>query len=203
MEEIEPKIIGLTGAICSGKSAVAEYLRTKDYVVLDMDAIAKELMNSDKELIVGIKKAFGETAYIQDGDAPERLNTKHIAEIAFNEPKKLAELNRLTHPKAIEATMAQLEKLVDSGMPIIFVENALLFEVGLDDAFDYIIAVSAAEHIRKARALKRGINEEDFFKRQAAQIDEKEKCACSDFVIDNSKSLEELYASVDFIVDIL
>ena len=58
MEDNNTKIIGITGSICSGKSAVSEYLRSKNYIVLDMDAISKRQMTSDKDLIKNLKKAF-------------------------------------------------------------------------------------------------------------------------------------------------
>ena len=203
MEEKNPKIIGITGSICSGKSAVSEYLRTKNYIVLDMDAIAKEQMTSNSELMNNLKKAFGEDVYLSVPDSKIELNTKYLATIVFKDEKRLNELNSLVHPIAIEATMELLEKLTEEDHNLIFVENALLFEMGLDDGFDFIIAINAPENIRQERAIKRGLSAQDFKNRQKSQIDDKEKCECSDFVIDNGKTLEGLYSTVDFIVDII
>src|SRR6266508_6809047 len=93
--------IGLTGGIGSGKSTVAKIFETLGIPVFYADAAARRVMNEDEELKQKIKETFGDVAYSNG-----ILNRKYIADIVFNDPFKLEQLNALVHP----ATIAMAEK---------------------------------------------------------------------------------------------
>ncbi|RYD89426.1 MAG: dephospho-CoA kinase [Sphingobacteriales bacterium] len=84
--------IGLTGNIGSGKTTVAKVFEVLGIPVFYADVAAKEVMTTDAALIAGVKHAFGEAAYLEDGN----LNRKHIAGIVFNDTDELAKLNQIS-----------------------------------------------------------------------------------------------------------
>src|SRR6266700_2269161 len=114
--------IGLTGNIGSGKTIVTKIFGVLGIPVFSADEAAKNVMMTDEILIKGIKSAFGEQAYFDDGS----LNRKHIADIVFDDSKQLAKLNSLVHPATFRAFDAWLATI--SGAPYILKEAALLFE---------------------------------------------------------------------------
>ena len=172
--------IGLTGGIGSGKSVVAGIFETLGIPVYYADDAAKRIMNTNADLKTAIISHFGEKSYTSDG-----LDRKFIAGIVFNDKKKLELLNSLTHP----VTISDAEQwMILQTTPYIIKEAALLFESKAADHLDYIIGVSAPEHIRIHRVMKRdGLTEEDVRKRINRQMDEAEKMKRCNFIIMNDE----------------
>src|SRR5919106_1033608 len=135
--------IGLTGGICSGKNTIAKIFKKLGISVFYADAAARQIMNEDEELKQKIKETFGDAAYEN-----EILNRKYIADIVFNNPFKLEQLNALVHPAAI----AMAEKwMQQQTAPYVIKEAALFFEAGTTEGLDYIIGVYAPQHLRIQR----------------------------------------------------
>ncbi|MGE5480197.1 MAG: dephospho-CoA kinase [Chloroflexota bacterium] len=202
MNENNFKAVGITGGIGAGKSAVAKIISSMGYAVVSTDDLAKKLMRESKELRRAIKDEFGEESYLDGGE----LNAKHISSIVFGDEsgERLGALNRLVHPAVIDAMSDEIDAAEQRGEKMAFVESALIYEVGLDEGFDYIIAVDCPEEIAVERAAKRaGTTPENIRKTAASQIPPKEKIDRADFTIDNSGTLEELEKRVKFIVTLL
>src|SRR6266511_879887 len=137
--------IGLTGGIGSGKSTVAKIFETLGIPVFYADAAARRVMNEDEELKKKIKETFGDVAYSNG-----ILNRKYIADIVFNDPFKLEQLNALVHP----ATIAMAEKWMQQQTTSYTIkEAALFFEAGTTEGLDYIICVYAPEDLRDLHAM--------------------------------------------------
>ena len=173
------QIIGITGGIGSGKSVVANILISMGYPVYNSDILAKELINSNEELMKAIKNEFGNDLYNENG-----LDRQKMATIVFNNPKKLEILNRLVHPavgKDFESwKIAQSSSLV-------FKEAAILFETGIYKELDSIILVTAPKSTRIARVKDRDkTSTKEIENRMKNQWTDEVKLNLTDFVIDNS-----------------
>lgn len=172
--------IGLTGGIGSGKSIVAKVFEALGIPVYYADDAAKRLMNEDVVLKHKIQQQFGTDVY-----AEGKLNRKNLADIVFNDPEKLSQLNALVHP----ATLTDAEKWMKAQTTAYCIkEAALIFESGAHEYLDYVIGVTAPVALRIQRIMQRdGITREDVLLRMDKQLDESEKMQLCNFVIKNDE----------------
>ncbi len=182
--------IGLTGTPASGKSTVAARFAKLGALVLCADTIAKAELEPG-----GAGWRYLKTSHPHLIGADGMVDRKKLADLVFENGQARRELEAAVHPavtdKMFEAACAVPEKIVIFDVP-------LLFESGMKkDWFSAVITVSADEKTRLARALARGWSEHEFYRRCAAQLSGSKKNSLSDFVIDNTGSEKELYASVD------
>ena len=159
--------IGVTGGIGSGKSTVCRLFAARGIAVYDTDAAAKRLMAEDAALRRAIEARFGEESY-QEG----ALNRPWLARQVFGDEAALQALNRLVHP----AVIADFERwATEQQSAYVVVESAILYEAGLDQAVDRVVAVLAPERLRIERAMQRdGATEEQIRSRMAAQLSDEE-----------------------------
>ncbi len=207
MEEISENtsvLFGLTGGIGSGKSTVAEIFREAGFAVLSADDVASLLMNDNPEVREKLSETFGRNIYNEAGN----LNRAMLGEIVFGSTKEqllnLQKLNSIVHPYVLDELLAQAERLAEQGEQCIILEIPLVYEIGLEDAFDYVIVVLADEQQRINRVKERSkLTEAQIKSRINQQVSSEQVKGYADFVIDNSHSLDKLRQSVQFLVDIL
>jgi dephospho-CoA kinase len=172
--------IGLTGGIGSGKSTVAKIFSTIGIPVFYADTAARSVMHEDAALKQKIKQTFGEAAYENN-----ILNRKYIADIVFNDPFKLEQLNAMVHPATIAAAQRWM---LQQTTPYVIKEAALFFEAGSTEGLDYIIGVYAPQHLRVHRVMQRdNVTREEVLSRMSKQINEEMKMRLCDFVIVNDE----------------
>lgn len=172
--------IGLTGGIGSGKSIVAQIFRTLGIPVLDADALAKKIMQENKEVKNQIIAAFGGESYNQQG-----LNRSYISNIVFKDPYQLQVLNSIVHPATIEAGKIWASQ---QNAPYTIKEAALFFESGSAEGMDIIIGVYAPDALRIQRVIQRDqINREEVLNRMNHQISQSIKMKLCDRVIINDE----------------
>ena len=140
---------GITGEIGAGKSTVAAFITQLGIPVLDLDSIAKQLMQNNEYLRSQIKAEFGDDAYIGD-----ELNRGYLAEKAFS-GGQVDRLNALIHPAVYEEVARLESKIADQGRKIIAKESALLLQHGRPKDVDFIIWVQSSREIRRNRLSKR------------------------------------------------
>ena len=149
-------IIGITGGIGSGKSTIAKQLRDMGYMVYDTDSEAKRLIVEDTHVRQQIEQLFGSEVY-KDGI----YQTALVAQRVFADHSLLAKLNAIVHP-AVKADimnrvsrLASQESQVGNQKNLFFIECAILYQAGFDTLCDKVVAVTAPEEIRLARAVAR------------------------------------------------
>jgi dephospho-CoA kinase len=172
--------IGLTGGIGSGKSSVAGIFNVLGIPVFNADDQAKLMMEKDKELVFSIKEMFGEESYING-----RLNRAYIANIVFNNPEKLNQLNSIVHPATIAAATVWMNNQKSS---YAVKEAALMFEAGSATNLDFVIGVYAPQSLRIKRVMERDhVTREEVIARMNRQISETIKMKLFDFVVTNDE----------------
>jgi dephospho-CoA kinase len=190
------KIIGLTGGIGSGKSTIANYIASKGIPVYIADEEAKKLMELP-EVITSVQSIFSENVLDKFG----KLDRKKIADLVFNSPTQLSQLNNIVHPLVKNHFMEWLK--IHSNAPYVIKEVAILFETGGNTACDKVIVVTAPEEIRIERAMKRdNVSKETIVSRMNNQLPESEKITKSDFIIHNI-DLNKTFIQLDEILKIL
>lgn len=173
-------IIGITGGIGSGKTAVAELFQVFRIPVYIADVEAKRLMHSSAKIRSELVSLLGEEVYL-DGV----LQREFVAKKIFSNQELLQEVNRIVHP-VVRADFKEWASTLQT--KAIAVESAILFESGLVNVVDKVVSVTAALDERIARVMIRdGATEDQVRKRIQSQIDDSERIAQSDFVISNNE----------------
>jgi len=153
-------IIGITGGTGAGKTTLLEQIRIRGGLVLDCDAVYHELLQTDRQMLDRIERAFPGT--VEDGV----LNRKKLGTIVFADEKALQELNQITHSAVKAEVMSRLAQC--QGLAAI--DAIALFEGGLAELCDVTVAVCAPEEARVRRLMAReGISAEYARARIAAQ----------------------------------
>ncbi|WP_129359447.1 MULTISPECIES: dephospho-CoA kinase [Micrococcaceae] len=190
------KHVGLTGGIGSGKSTVARLLTDHGAVLVDADAISRELMVAGSPVLDEVAQEFGPDVLDESGS----LDRAGLARIVFGDDSARERLNGIVHP----AVRAESKRLVDestskSGFSGVIVQDIpLLVETGQGDKFDGVIVVEAPEHVRIERLVStRGMSEDDARARIRSQATDDQRRAVATWTIDNSGSQEETAAQVD------
>ncbi|MGQ9643354.1 MAG: dephospho-CoA kinase [Ignavibacterium sp.] len=189
--------IGITGSIGSGKSEFTKIAENSGFPVLRADDISNEFLANNPEVKKQVIKKFGKESYYNN--IP---NKKYLAEIVFNNPEKLRELERILHPLVIKE-IENKKKEIFRKHNILFVESALIYEADLENLFDFIVLITADREVRLKRKLFQRITEEDFIKREMNQIPDEEKRKRADFIFQNNGTKEELLSKFNLLLTLL
>ncbi len=191
-----PLRIGLTGGIGSGKSLVAGCFRDLGAVIVDADAIAREVMAPGEPAYDAVVRAFGPSVLGADGT----LDRKALATRIFADTAARWQLNALTHPHIRRRVAEEVERCsAQPGVEVIVVDIPLLLEStdGRYLRLDGIVVVDATDEVRLARLIARdGLSPADTRMRIEVQMPLREKVARADWVIDNNGSPDVTRAQV-------
>lgn len=187
-------VIGLTGGIASGKSAVAELLRERGAVIVDSDVLAREAVEPGTPGLEAIRERFGPSVIGPDG----RLDRPALAAIVFADAAARADLNATVHPRVRELARRRGAEALASDPDAVVVEVIpLLVESGRLDPFDLIVVVDAPVELQRSRLMARnGFSEAEADARIGAQASRAERLAVADAVIANDGDRESLRAQV-------
>ena len=189
----KPFILGLTGSIGMGKSAVAEMLRDIGVPVFDADAAVHELQGPNGTCLAPIERAFpGSTG-------PLGVDRQKLGAAVFGDPDKLRLLESIVHPEVAEMRRMFLADNADA--PLIVFDIPLLFEKTGQHGLNAVAVVSAPAAVQRERVLSRpGMTAEKFQKILALQVPDADKRARADFVIDTGVPLAETRAQIAALV---
>lgn len=186
--------VGLTGGIGSGKSTVSALLAGRGAVVVDADAIVREIQAPGGLAYEGIVRRFGPGIVSADGS----IERPALAALVFADATARADLQRLTHPY-VGQVIAERLAAEAAGERVVVVDVPLLVEAG-KGAYPVagVIVVDCPVDVAVGRLVaQRGSTPDEARARVVAQASREERLAVADFVIDNSGTLEELSAQVD------
>lgn len=188
-----PFILGLTGSIGMGKSAVAQMLRAQGVPVFDADAAVHRLQAPGSPLLAEIEAAFPGTT------GPDGLNRQELGARVFGDGAALARLEGIMHPAVARLREAFLHDNADA--PLIVFDIPLLYEKGHGAGLDAVAVVSAPAAMQRERVLARpGMTEAKFAQILALQVPDAEKRARATYVIDTGVALADTAAAVAALV---
>jgi dephospho-CoA kinase len=179
--------VGLTGGIGAGKSEVSSRLAAQGAVVIDADAIAREVVAAGTDGLAEVIEAFGPEVLRPDGE----LDRPRLGDIVFADPELRGKLNAIVHPR-VGARMAELEQAAGPGAIVVH-DVPLIAENGRADAYDVVVVVDVPPRTQVERLVRyRGMTRDQARARMAAQASREQRLAIAGIVIDNSSSLAEL-----------
>jgi dephospho-CoA kinase len=189
---VPPPFVALTGAIAAGKSEALAAFTKLGAATLSSDALVHELLG-DERVREGLIERWG------DEIAPAGvLDRGRVGAIVFERPAELAWLESVLHPLVGER-VAEWRATLPPETPLAVVEVPLLFETGMEDAFDATVSVVADDAVRAARAGDRGT---DLFERRSArQLSQEEKAARATYVVRNDGTVAELESRLRSLMD--
>jgi dephospho-CoA kinase len=186
-------VVGLTGGIGSGKSTVSALLAAKGAVVVDADAVVHELQRPGTAVFEAMVDRFGNGIVAADGS----LDRSAVADIVFNDPDALADLNGIVHPAVGAEIVRRMDELSTTDA-VVVLDVPLMVESARGYPVAGLIVVDADPEVAVRRLVEqRGMREDDTRARIARQASREERRARADVVIDNSGSLDDLAAQVD------
>jgi dephospho-CoA kinase len=185
-------VVGLTGGIGSGKSSVSARLAGLGAVLIDADALVREVQAPDGAAFAPIVERFGEDVVAADGT----LDRQALADKVFGNPDELKALNAIVHP-LVGAAMAERMAAEAATDHIVILDIPLLVESSRDSGAQYVIVVDCPVEVAVARLVEhRGFTEADARARMAHQASREDRLARASFVIDNAGTLAQLDAEV-------
>jgi dephospho-CoA kinase len=183
-------LVGLTGGIASGKSLVSGMFRELGAYVLDADEIARDLVKPTLPALDRIVQEFGREVLLPDGT----LNRRLMAEVIFKDPGKREILNAILHPRVFEEEERRRKEIARSDpRAVIIFDAALLIETGAHDLMDRVILIYVNEKTQIARLMERDqLTRAEALQRIGAQMPMKEKRKYADYVLDTSRSFQDV-----------
>lgn len=183
-------IVGLTGGIGSGKTAVASYFKDIGVPVYDTDEIARELVQPGLPAYQEIKSLFGESVVDEYGN----LDRRKLRTIVFNNTEDRKKLESILHPRIRESLM---EKISQTRYRYCIAVIPLLIETHWQPHVDRILVVDSSEALQKQRASQRdGMAVKDIENIMRSQIDRETRLSQASDVIYNLEDLESLQKQV-------
>ena len=185
--------LALTGNIASGKSTVAALLAHHGATIIDADLLAREAVAPGTPALTAIVERFGESVLLPDGS----LDRAGLRRRVFADPVARDALNAIVHPAVGQLREARVAEARARGDAIVISDIPLLFEVGLEHAFEGVILVDAPAAVRLARIVgDRGLSPAEAQAMIDAQWPAERKRAGATWVIDNDGSRAQLEADV-------
>ena len=184
-------VVGLTGGIGSGKSAVTALFEKHDIDIIDADEVARDVVAIGSEGLAQISAYFGSDILLESG----ALDRAAMRERVFNNENEKAWLNELLHP-LIRARM--LDLINESLSPYCILSVPLLVENKLTSMCQCVVVVDCPEQMQLQRATQRDGNNEQTIKNiMASQASREERLAVADYVLDNSTTIGNLASQIN------
>ncbi|MFA4841063.1 MAG: dephospho-CoA kinase [Agrococcus sp.] len=188
-------LVALTGGIASGKSTIAARLAEHGAVVVDADAVVRELQQPGMPVLAAIADAFGPELLLPDGS----LDRAALGAVVFADERARRALNAIVHPAVAEESGRRFRAALDADPRAVVVYDVpLLVEARPDDPWDLVVVAHAPEETRMRRLVAlRGMTEADARARVASQASDERRLAIADVVVETGGDLEATLAQTD------
>jgi dephospho-CoA kinase len=184
-------VVGITGGIGSGKSAVTDHLETLGITVVDADKVARVVVEPGTSGLAAIAQHFGHDILLPTGG----LDRAALRKIVFDNPSERKILEGITHPRIRDEIARQLREATSA---YVVLSSPLLLESGQSTFADYVVVVDVPEAVQLTRTMSRDDNSEQLVKQiMAAQLDRETRLSRGDTAITNNESLEALHEKVE------
>ncbi|MCS7337688.1 MAG: dephospho-CoA kinase [Verrucomicrobiae bacterium] len=190
------KVLGLTGGVGMGKSAVAAELRRRGVAVADADEYARQVVHPGEPALQEIAEAFGPRFITSAGE----LDRAALAELVFSNLAARRKLEEILHPRIRRMWRQQVDQWRLEGRQLGVVIVPLLYEIGAEAEFDAVICVACTERTQYARLRARGWTDRQIRQRVQAQLPVEDKMARADFVVWTEGELGVVAAQLDRIL---
>jgi len=187
-------LVGLTGGIGSGKSTVSGLLQARGAVIIDADAIVREVQQPGSPVLAELAQKFGPDVLAEDGS----LDRQAVANIVFTDPDALKSLNAIVHP-AVGREMNQRMIAQRASNNVVILDIPLLTENPREGLQGRIVVDIPVELQVQRLTSFRGFDEADARARISRQATRQERLDQADFVVDNSGGLEDLIPQIDLL----
>ena len=185
-----PLRIGLTGGIGCGKTTVCNLFEELGINIIDTDIIAREIVQPDEIAHQEIIAAFGSNILTENRE----IDRKKLREIVFDQPEKLQQLEKITHPRIISSMRAQVRQSTSLYCILCI---PLLFEKNLREEVDLVLVVDLPTEVQKERVAARdGINLDQVEAIMNHQLGRKQRLSLANDVITNNGSVTDLQPQV-------
>ncbi|ACO84439.1 dephospho-CoA kinase [Clostridium botulinum] len=186
--------IGLTGGIGAGKSTISEMIKEKNIPVIDADKISREVLKLYPEILIRIKEVFGKEFLDDNGD----LKRREFGSYIFKNKNKRIEYENIIMPYIKKETFKRIKVLEENKESICVLDAPTLIEQGLYKYMDINILVWVDKDTQINRVVKRdGLNRSEVTNRINSQMPMEEKKKFVDYMIDNSKDIENTKSELD------
>jgi len=193
-------LVGLTGGIGVGKSAVAAMFAARGAAVVDGDEISRRLQEPGLPCYRAIVDAFGREML----DPAGRIDRRRLGAVVFADTVSLRRLEAIMHPAIWAACEAEIQAASAAGKAVCVVEMALILETGQRGRFRKLIVVTAPERVQIERVARaRGLTATEAQQRLAAQWSGEDKARLADYVIDNGGDLAATERQVERVLGAL
>ncbi len=188
-------LVALTGGIASGKSTISGRLAQHGAVVVDADAVVRELQQPGEPVLRAIADAFGEHLLLPDG----ALDRAALGALVFADDRARQRLNAIVHPAVAAESARRFAAALDADPDAVVVYDVpLLVEARPDDPWDLVVVAHAPEEVRVRRLVElRGMREQDARARVASQASDERRLAIADVVIETGGELEATLEQAD------
>lgn len=186
-------VIGITGGIGTGKSAVAKIFADKGVRVLDADEISREVTDVGGAAIEEIREWLGDKAI----DSRGALNRKFVSSLVFSEKTKLDRLSAIVHRYVFSEIAESLRQEAEKLTKIVVLDVPIPVKNGFLDVCDQVWVVESDVSLRLNRLIERGMEEEDVLRRMSLQMTPEEYAELADVLIDNNADLDALRIQVE------
>ena len=200
MDKTRTKIlrVAVTGGAGSGKTSVCNRFKELGIKVISSDAMAREAVAPNSTAYKKIVDFFGQTVLLSDAT----LNRKMLRRMIINDDAARLTLERIVHPEISNLMREKIACAENQGCEIVVVEVPLLFELNIQEQFDWIILVSAGHELRVKRLMARdNISRDEAENLIHVQMPDKDKIGRADFVLSNEGSTARLMEAVDFLYE--
>lgn len=188
-------LLALTGGIAAGKSTISRMLQEHGALIVDADAIVREVQAPGSPVLDEIAEAFGRDMIDADG----ALDRAALGARVFGDQAALVTLNSIVHPAVNQRSMERIQDALASGPnTVVIYDIPLLVKVRSEDPWDLVVVAEAPAEIRTKRLItERGLSKEEAVARVASQISDEKRRAIADVIIDTTGTMADTQRQVD------